>query len=480
MTQYLLRTLKEKSKVENKKRDIAVLIVLITFVTALHYLTINQQWAIHDFYRRLYYIPIILGGFKFRLRGGVIISVAISFLYLPHVMFYWGIKDIGFVNQVLEITMFLFIGSITGYLVEQLSRNNVLLSEQLVRITEMEVLNENILNSMSQALIALDNNNNIKILNDAAKNTYKDLELHNNFFDTNITLLEIIRQPLSRVNSGEMKNFDKIIRIPSTTTVVSHVRIYPLENNEKDISGTVIVIEDITEIYQLEEEIRRSDKLSAIGVMASGVAHEIRNPLGIVKTIAQTIKSSEGLSDTDFDGLEIIIEEVDRANGVIKEILNFSKIEKGELVTNNVFELINDVIKITQKFAENNLVLIDTDIDMSMYCLMDVSKMKQVFMNLIMNAVDAMPNGGKVIITGKMQGDKVIIKVTDSGLGIPQDKIDNIFNPFYTTKDKGTGLGLSITHKIIKEHYGMINVSSTIGIGTEFIIELPVDREVKK
>ena len=465
---------------ENRRRDIGVLAVLIALVTALHYLTINQQWAIHDFYRRLYYIPIILGAFKFRLRGGVVISVVISFLYLPHVLFYWGFEDIGFVNQILEITMFLFIGSVTGYLVEQLSRNNVLLTEQLARITEIEILNENILNSMSQPLIALDKNNDIKILNNAATNVYQDLKLHSNFIDYKSEVLEIIHQPLEGVSSGEVKQFDEIIRVRSNDVhIVSHIKMYPLQNNENEITGTVIVIEDITEMYQLEEEIRRADKLSAIGVMASGVAHEIRNPLGIVKTIAQTIKSSDKLNEMDLEGINIIIEEVDRANGVIKEILDFSKIEKGELVTGSVFELINDVIKITHKFAENNLVLIETDIDENLYCMMDVSKMKQVFMNLIMNAVDAMPDGGNVKITGKKHNEKVILKVSDNGLGIPEEKLDSIFNPFYTTKDKGTGLGLSITHKIIKDHNGSIKVNSTSGKGTEFVIELPNDSEVE-
>lgn len=465
---------------KNRRRDIVVLAVLITLVTSLHYLTINQQWAIHDFYRRLYYIPIIIGAFKFRLRGGVVIGAVISFLYLPHVLFFWGIEEIGFVNQILEMIMFLFIGSITGYLVEQLSRNNVLLSEQLVRITEMEILNENILNSMSHPLIALDNNNDIQILNNAAKNAYSSLKLHSNFKDYKSEVFEAIRQPLDSVGSGSLQKFDEIIRVRGNETqTVSHIKMYPLQNIEKEIMGTVLVIEDITEMYQLEEEIRRADKLSAIGVMASGVAHEIRNPLGIVKTVAQTIKASDRLSETDMEGLGIIIEEVDRANGVIKEILDFSKIEKGERLRSSVSELMNDVIKITHKFAENKMVVIDTDIDEDMYCMMDVSKMKQVFMNLIMNAVDAMPEGGKIMISGNKDNEKVILKVSDDGSGIPEENLDSIFNPFYTTKDKGTGLGLSITHKIIKDHSGSIKVTSTTGIGTEFVIVLPKDNEAE-
>ena len=348
------------------------------------------------------------------------------------------------------------------------------------RITEIEILNENILNSMSYPLIALDNNNDIKIVNNAANKVYSDLKLNRNFMDYKNEVFKVIHDPLKSVITGEMNHFDEIVRVSEESAhIVSHIKMYPLKNNDNEIKGTVVVIEDITEIYQLEEEIRRADKLSAIGVMASGVAHEIRNPLGIVKTIAQTIKSASGLSDMDLEGLDIITAEVDRANGVIKEILDFSKIEKGELDQSNLLELVKDVIKITHKFAENNLVLIETDIDEDINCMMDISKMKQVFMNLIMNAVDAMPSGGKVKILGKKQGVKFVISVSDNGSGIPQEKLESIFNPFYTTKDTGTGLGLSITHKIIKDHNGSIKVNSIVGKGTEFVIELPNDGEAK-
>lgn len=462
----------------NWKRDFAVLAMLIAIVTALHYLTIAQERAIHDFYRRLYYIPIILGAFKFRLRGGVVVATIISLLYLPHVLFYWGIDDIGFVNQLLEIAMFLLIGTITGYLVEQLNRKNIVLLEQLDRITEIEILNENILNSMSHPLIAVDNKSEVKILNNAAAESYIELSMDSSFANCQNSALREVQKPLREVLSGRLKYFDEVIRVgDETEPVVNHIRIYPLRNNDHRSIGAVVLIEDITEMHQLEEEIRRSEKLSALGVMVSGVAHEIRNPLGIVKTIAQTIKSTEGLTMTDREGLDIIVDEVDRANSVIKEILDFSRVESGVMSMGSVLELVGDVIRITQKFTEDKHVTIETDIDPQISCIMDMNKMKQVFMNLIMNAVDAMPDGGKIRIKGSKEGGNIVIKVSDSGTGIPEDKLESIFNPFYTTKDTGTGLGLSITYKIIVEHGGSLKVRSKMREGTEFVIELPYDRE---
>lgn len=460
--------------VDTRKQSAMVLIILIASVTGLHYFTLTKEWAIHDFYRRLYYVPIIIGAFKYRFRGGIMIAIIISILYLPHVLIYWRYDDIGLINQLLEIVMFLFVSSITGYLVERLYKNNILLSEQLERITEIEILNENIINSISQPLIALNNNYEVKIVNNAAMETYNNLKINCNFLKIENEIFKVIDKPLKKAIDGSSYNYDKIIKIKEKDSyLVKHIKIYSLKNNSNEINGAVIVLEDITEIHHLEEEIRRAEKLSAIGVMASGVAHEIRNPLGIVKTIAQTIRSMGKLPETDIEGLDIIIAEIDRANDVVKEMLEFSKKEKGVLVNSNVSELVKDVIKIMEKFAENKLVDIETCIDDKINCMMDISKMKQVFMNLIMNAIDAMPNGGRVEISGVIVQNKILINVSDEGYGIPKNHLESIFNPFYTTKDIGTGLGLSIAYNIIKEHSGTINVNSKVNGGSEFIIELP-------
>ena len=459
---------------EVRKKDLLFLGLLIICVTGLHYLTIGKPWAIHDFYRRLYYIPIILGAFKFRLRGGVLVASIISLLYLPHVLLIWGYENIGFINQVLEITMFLFIGSTTGYLVERLYRNNILLSEQLERITEMEILNENILNSMTNALFALNKEKEFKIINHAAKDLYKDIRINTKFNGQIGGIFKYLDQPLDDVIQSKTDYYYDTVRVEKEgVLVVSKVKIYPLMNEKNENMGAVVLIEDITEIHQLEEEIRRAEKLSAVGVMASGVAHEIRNPLGIVKTIAQTIIGSDNLSEVHQEGLGIIIAEVDRANHVIKEILDFTKVEKGELAQENLHDIIKEVVVLTEKYSKDRSVDLEIDVDKNIVLKMDRNKMKQVFINLMMNAVDAMQDGGVVRIQGRIDGPKAIIKVIDTGVGISEDSLDSVFNPFYTTKDKGTGLGLSITHKIIKEHGGCIRVSSKVGLGSEFTIEMP-------
>lgn len=459
---------------KNNKKEIIIQLILIFSVTALHYFTSLQQWAIHDFYRRLYYIPIIFGAFKFRLKGGVLVAVTISFLYSPHIFLFWGIENIIFLNQLLEIIMFLFIGSTTGYLVENLYKNNFLLQEQLKRVTKIELLNKNILNSMNNILLAINVDKEIKIINNAAYKFMPELKIGMNILDLKKNEFKEVVKHLNSIISGELESF---VGKSSTSYKFNNksykIWIYPLKNYNHKIEGAVIIIEDITKMHKLEEEVRRSDKLSSIGVMASGVAHEIRNPLGIVKTIAQTIKSGNSLASSDLEGINIIIEEVDRANSVIKEILDFTKIESGILGENNVYELIEDVKKITDNYSKDKNVEIINLIDSSIKLRIDISKMKQVFMNLIFNAIDAMPNGGKVIIRSILSDEKVFLEVSDNGLGIKEEDIKKVFDPFFTTREVGTGLGLSITYKIVKDHNASIQVKSEWNKGSTFVIEMP-------
>lgn len=461
-----------------KNREMINLIILIAIVTSLHYFTVSQKWAIHDFYRRLYYIPIIIAAFKFKLKGGIITSSIITLLYFPHVLFYWGIEDIQFINQILEMAMFLFIGSITGYLVEQLSRNNKLLQDQLKRITEIEVLNENIQNSMSNSLIAMNLENEIQIANKTCNVVFPELERGARLNEINTPLTAKIKEILSLYNKEDRKFFSQEFQLKvNSTHYIYNAKVYPLNDHNELTKGTVIVIEDTTDVNRLEEEVRRSEKLSAIGILASGIAHEIRNPLAIIKTIAQTINSDLEDSKIIEEGLDIIIEEVNRANNVVLEVLDFSKVEKGVILKCNIRAIVLEIVNIAKKHIEQNKSSVRCEIDPTLFAKLDKEKIKQVLLNLLLNALDAMPDGGEIEINGYTEDQLIILEIIDSGRGILPENLEKIFSPFYTTRDEGTGLGLSIAHKIIKAHSGRLSVDSTIGESTKFIIELPVFSE---
>lgn len=233
---------------------------------------------------------------------------------------------------------------------------------------------------------------------------------------------------------------------------------------------------NMEKIGRLREHIRRADKLSAVGQLASGVAHEIRNPLAIIKTISQTLlQEDDGIRDEEHrQGLEIIQEEVMRANKVIKELLDFAKIRTIEKSKININDVIRNVVLLTSKYAEKKGIFIhiqSTENDPYIYG--DSEKLKQAFVNIIFNAVDAVEEGNiDIQVIRKKSTINIIFE--DYGVGISPEQREKIFNPFYTTKDNGVGLGLAITYRIIDEHNGHIDIESILGNGTKVIVALPV------
>ncbi|SHJ71831.1 two-component system sensor histidine kinase NtrB [Tepidibacter formicigenes] len=465
---------------KSNKNDIFFIGITIIIITLLHYFTISTKWEIHDFYRRLYYIPIIVSAFKFRLKGGVLSSLVISIFYAPHLFLYFRKFDIAILNQFLEIIMFVVIGIITGFLAESDFKRKKMLQIQIKKLTDLENFTQNILDSITNGLIAVDKNLKIKSINKDGREIFNlDEYFIEKEIDTLFADYEKLEGMLIEVIEGNKKMLNIETRCNSKNNKYLDVKLlaYPLKNITGKIDGLVLVIEDISEIKKLESQVRRADKLSAVGELASGVAHEIRNPLGIIKTISQTIK--EDIKDNNIEeeeineGLDIIIHEIDRANSVIKGLLDFAKPSVYQIKTQSINKLIKNIVLITNKYAQQHNVEINYTFEEDKNILIDGEKLKQAFINIIFNCIHAMPKGGKLNINLSKENSWVKISFEDEGIGIPRDKLEKIFEPFYTTKDTGTGLGLSITHRIIEEHNGYIKVESEIGIGTKLHIYLP-------
>lgn len=450
------------------------MIVLIASVTSLHYFTAAREGQIHDFYRRLYFIPIVLGAFKFRFKGGVLISLIISGLYSPHIFMYRQFEDIGMANQLLEIVLFLFIGSITGYLVEQLFQKNLILSEQLMKITAMENLNENILNSMQNPLISVDCNHEITLCNKVANKTFELEKVQQRSIPE---IIGKLNNELEEIILGKKKHkyFD-VEWITNNEKYLYKTWIYPIITKNK-IEGALIIFDDSTELLMLEQEVLRSEKLSLIGQMASSIAHEIRNPLGIVKTIIQTIISNNNLNTEELEGLRIVDSEINRTNNVITELLNFSKPVNGIKTIVNLKDLMIELIRLTRPYAQEKNVDFDLAMDANLEVEIIKEKFKQALMNIFLNSIEAMPEGGLIIVHGSSINQIITISITDNGIGIKDEIINLVFNPFFTTREAGTGLGLSMTQKIIEEHQGQVKIISQVNKGTQVIIKLnSIDR----
>jgi two-component system NtrC family sensor kinase len=246
---------------------------------------------------------------------------------------------------------------------------------------------------------------------------------------------------------------------------------------------TAIAIENARlyeNLKQSQSIIRRADRLSSLGMLTAGLAHEIRNPLVAIRTFTQLLP--ERYQDQEFREMfqSLAMKEVDRICELVNDLLSFARPSTPNVSAQDVNEIVGNIARILQSQAKEKDVKIGLHMAAKLpKIFIDKEQIKQVCMNLILNAIQSIENGGSVEIGTHLYGENgsarfVQIEVRDSGIGIPEKDIENIFNPFFTTKKDGSGLGLSISHQIIKEHGGYMVVESQVGKGTSFFIRLPV------
>ena len=247
--------------------------------------------------------------------------------------------------------------------------------------------------------------------------------------------------------------------------------------------GKIVIFRDMTNVYKIQEEILRMDRLVSLGKLASGIAHELRNPLAGIKTTAQALSEEMSEDDSKREYLNRITKEIDRLNELLKTFFSFAKPQKLNLVYCHIKEIINEIIPfLIKEIADKGIHFIENYHPKLPKIKVDKTQMHQAFLNLFLNAIQAIPNGGELkievipITSYSLDGFKqnfIKINISDTGKGIPPHIVQKIFDPFFTTKPKGIGLGLSITYQIIKKHGGTIKVESEWGKGTSFMINLP-------
>lgn len=226
---------------------------------------------------------------------------------------------------------------------------------------------------------------------------------------------------------------------------------------------------------QLRYEVTQSERMKSIAILASGMAHEIKNPLTPIKTFSEQLPSR--LDDKEFllKFSKIINKEVDRIDSLVQELLSFAKPSPPQLLKTNIHQLIEQTLDLLNNEIIRHKINLNTSFEIiNIFINIDPNQIKQALLNIFLNAIDAMPNGGNLSVIASKLNQSIIIKISDTGYGINPKDLPYIFDPFFTKKDHGTGLGLSITHEIIKNHNGRILAESVLGKGTTFRIELPL------
>jgi len=265
-------------------------------------------------------------------------------------------------------------------------------------------------------------------------------------------------------------------------------------DNKGNKVGTIVSFRDISELKQMQSEVIRMDRLASLGVLASGIAHEIKNPLAGIKTMAQACEEEFDEEDSRQEYLTRIVRQVNRLDDLLKTFFAFARPKPPDRKSHKLSEIVREVSNLVSKKLSNCGITYSEDFEDGIpQVMVDSQQIQQVFLNLILNSVDAMPNGGQFKFTArkgsnlesglvpkrsirhvKGQESFVEVKCADTGEGIDSKKLETIFDPFYTTKPNGLGLGLSIVYRIVQEHGGDIRVDSQIGQGTTFTITLPL------
>lgn len=243
-------------------------------------------------------------------------------------------------------------------------------------------------------------------------------------------------------------------------------------NEKSQFKGLVLIFRDVTELKKSQEFIQRSEKLSLVGQMAAGIAHEIRNPLTSLKGFLQLIQSGETDKESYYT---IMAQEFTRIEIILNELLLLAKPQAKQLETYDLNLILKQVINILEPQCLIENVQIHSKLEQApLYIDCDENEIKQVFINLIKNGIDAMSGGGELIIHSKKKDDHAVVEVIDQGIGIPKEKLEKLGQPFFTTKEKGTGLGLMVTFGIIENIGGHVVVESELNKGTTFQVKVPI------
>ncbi len=271
---------------------------------------------------------------------------------------------------------------------------------------------------------------------------------------------------------------------PGGTRIVG-INISALLSDGK-ISGNLIHLEDVTDKRRREAQLRRAESLAALTTLAAGVAHEIKNPLasiriqlGIIRRILE--KNCTKKTESIFHNISLVEQEIDRLNSIVVDFLFAVRPMDITLILDRAEEVIDEVVELMRHEAEDQHIRIVTQIEPNLPDVMiDRKNLKQALLNIVKNAIAAMPDGGVLTISASVKNDELQIAISDTGIGIPEELMTKIFEPYFTTKESGTGLGLTITFKIVKEHNGEITVESTPSKGSTFTIHLPLPQPEQK
>lgn len=447
----------------------------VVLTTILIYITGGTE-SIFSF---VYLFSVISASMILYGRGGLIVASMSTILFglLLNLEYYgvliplgrkgieYTVHDAHYFFYLLGMNMaaFYLVAILSSHISQRLKEVEAELERKKIDYSKLEALYRDIVENVESGLISLDRDGHIGFLNKAGEDIlgYRFDELYKESVSKIFPWMDLKRK-------GQLRG-EAIFKKKDGKDIFLGFSISP----SRDIGGKVMVFQDITKVKEMEEQVMRSEKLAAIGELAAGIAHEIRNPIASISGSTEILKEELGGSNHLKPLMDIILREADRLNRLVTDFLQFSKPALPQKEVFPLKDLINETLLSLRGNPDwNQDVKVEVQIPNSLSLYGDSGQLRQVFLNLFLNAVQAMPHGGILHISALNRDGLVEVSVQDTGLGIPQEIKGKIFDPFFTTKENGTGLGLTIVHQIIKNHQGEIQVKSEFARGTKVTLRL--------
>lgn len=388
-----------------------------------------------------------------------------------------------FYNLVVHLVGFYGVAILTSYLARDAQRSEEQLRKKQLDLTYLQGLYGDVIQSMSSGLVITDLDGTVVSLNRSGEEILGRLEQ------------EIVGRQIEQAGILSAEQWSRYLRESETVTVRSESEcrrgdgslmhlgftLTHLRDAEGTRQGYILLFQDLTEWQELQEQLRIQDRMAAIGQMAAGLAHEVGNPLaaisGSVQMLAGGLRGDDGDGDADRGKLaEIILKESRRLDRTVKSFLQFAKPGERELAVFDVAAMLAESIQLLRNsgdVAPSHKIEADLEPESAMIQA-DLDQLRQIFWNLARNALQAMPGGGRLTVSGRLENGYYRMQFRDTGIGMTEEERDRLFHPFKSFFDGGTGLGMAIVYRIVKEHGGEIRVDSELHRGSSITVRLPV------
>ena len=368
--------------------------------------------------------------------------------------------------------------------------DNALLYQSLesnaAELSELKAYSENVIESITVGVCVVDADGFVKTWNSAMSSLYgmssaevSDRSINKVFPGNFVRVLENLRGGKDWAVAAQSRLQKTHLQCADGKTCMLSVIVAPFISTSNMMTGALLIFEDITRKIQLENQLLQAEKLSSIGLFAAGIAHEVNTPLAGISSYAQILLKEAREDAPNREILRKIEAQSFRASEIINNLLNFARVSESDVKSVKLNSLMNETFSLLEHSFKAANIDVDIELDASLPATIgNGSRLQQVFMNLFVNARDAMPEGGRLSVRTAARNSQLVVEIRDTGEGISPEAIQQIYDPFFTTKPvgKGTGLGLAVSYGIVQEHSGRIAVDSRPGEGTTFTIHLPLKR----